>query len=251
MPAPIALQLYTLREAMEHNFKKVIKQVAKMGYAGVEPAGFPGTTPEKAGKLFKQLGLEVPCAHLAAPVGEHRQYTLDAANALGTTRIVGGFGPDNFDTTDKIKASCDAFNEASAVAAENGMTFGIHNHWWEFLQVDDRYAYEIMLEHLAPEVFFEVDVYWVQTAGPDPAAAVRQLGARAPILHIKDGPCDKDLPMTAVGEGQVDIPGVIEAGKDHTEWLIIELDRCATDMVEAVEKSYTYLVENGLGQGKE
>jgi sugar phosphate isomerase/epimerase len=235
---------------MESNFDGVVEQVAQMGYAGVEPAGFPGSSPEKAGKLFKNLGLEVPSAHLPMPIGDHKNSTLDAAHALDTTRLIAGFGPDNFETVDKIRAICETINEASAVANGHGMTFGYHNHWWEFLQVDGRYGYEIMLEHLSPEVFFEVDIYWVQTGGPDPAEVVSKLGSRAPILHVKDGPCDKDLDMTAVGEGKVDTAGVIQAGSEHTEWLIVELDRCGTDMVEAVEKSFSYLVDNGLGQGK-
>lgn len=251
MPAPVALQLYTVREAMNKDFEATVERVAEMGYAGVEPAGFPGTTPEKAARLFDSLGLSVTSAHLGVPVGEHRQYTLDTAHALGTTRIVSGFGPDRFETVDKIKAACDLFNEGAAVATDHGMTFGIHNHWWEFQKVEGRYVYEVMLEHLSPDVFFEIDVYWVQTGGPDPVSVVKRLGARAPLLHIKDGPCDKDLPMTAVGDGKVDIPGVVEAGHPHAEWLIVELDRCATDMFEAVQKSYDYLVRNGLGRGRE
>jgi sugar phosphate isomerase/epimerase len=47
--------------------------------------------------------------------------------------------------------------------------------------------------------------------------------------------------MTAVGEGTVDMPAVLEAAQAHAEWLIVELDECATDMMEAVDKSYRYL----------
>ncbi|SVD81570.1 uncharacterized protein METZ01_LOCUS434424, partial [marine metagenome] len=212
MPAPVALQLYTLREAANDDFEGVVRRVAEMGYAGVEPAGFPGSSPEEAGRLFRSLDLDVPSAHLGIPVGEHKQYSIEAAQAIGTARIVSGVGPSDLDTMDKIKSVCDRFNEASASAGEYGMTFGIHNHWWEFLKVDGGYVYETMLDNLVPEVFFEVDVYWVQTGGPDPAAVVRQLGARAPILHIKDGPCTREGDMTAVGEGIVDISAVVEAG---------------------------------------
>lgn len=249
MPAPIALQLYTLREAMAQDFEGVVRKVADVGYVGVEPAGFPGTTPEAAGRLFGELGLEVPSAHTPLPIGEQKQEVLDTMNALGSRRIVSGLGPDHFKTTDQIKASCDTLNEASAAAVEHGMTFGIHNHWWEFLQVEGRYVYQVMLEHLASEVFFEVDTYWVKTAGVDPAAVVRELGARAPLLHIKDGPCTKEAPMTAVGEGIVDFHSIAEAGGNIAEWMIVELDRCATDMMEAVEKSYTYLIGERLARG--
>ncbi len=250
MTAPIALQLYSIREELGANFESGVRRIADMGYAGVEPAGFPGTTQEQAAKLFAELDLAVPSAHVALPVGDAKQETLDTMRALGSTRIVSGLGPDNFQTMDLIKASCDKFNEASAVAIDNGMTFGIHNHWWEFSPMDGRLVYEIMLEHLAPEVFFEVDTYWVKTAGADPAAVVRELGERAPLLHIKDGPCAKGESMTAVGEGIMDFHSIVEAAGDTAEWMIVELDRCNTDMMQAVEKSYAYLTKENLAHGR-
>jgi hypothetical protein len=55
--------------------------------------------------------------------------------------------------------------------------------------------------------------------------------------------------MTALGEGVVDIPSVVAAGAGSTKWLIVELDHCATDMLEAVDKSYQYLIGKGLASG--
>jgi len=251
MPLPIALQLYSVREYTKEDFDATVRKVAGMGYAGVEPAGFPGSTPEAAGKLFKDLGLAVPSAHTSLPLGAQKNEVLDAMCAIGCQRIISGKGPSDFETLDKIKATCDLFNEASAVAQENGLAFGLHNHWWEYLKVAGagRYVYEVLLEHLDPAVFFQIDTYWVNTAGASSVDVVKKLGARVPLLHIKDGPCVKSEPMTAVGDGVMDFPPIVEAGKPHVEWLIVELDRCATDMLEAVEKSYQYLVQSGLGKG--
>jgi len=69
------------------------------------------------------------------------------------------------------------------------------------------------------------------------------------LLHLKDGPGNKEEPMTAVGGGIMDWPAVIGAAADTTEWVIVELDSCATDMTEAVAESYRYLTENGLATG--
>ena len=38
-PAPIGIQLYSLREALQDNFKGTVTKLAEMGYAGVEPFG--------------------------------------------------------------------------------------------------------------------------------------------------------------------------------------------------------------------
>ncbi len=251
MTSPIGLQLYSVREyAQEHGFEAAVRKVAAMGYIGVEPASFPGSTPEAAGKLFKELGLQVPGAHVALPVGDKKNEVLDAMRAIDCPRIISGKGPTDFETLDKIKATCDLFNQANQVARENGMAFGVHNHWWEYMQVNGRYVYQVMLEWLDPTIFFELDTYWIRTAGVDPAQVVREMGPRAPFLHIKDGPCVKGEPMTAVGDGSVDFPAIVEAGKPHTAWLIVEIDRCAGDMMEAVARSYAYLVGKGLAKGK-
>ena len=151
MTAPVALQLYTLRLAAQEDFEGIVRKVAEIGYVGVETAGFPGTTVE----------------------------------ALGITRIVAGLGPDQFASIEQIKESCDKFNEASANSAEKGFTFGIHNHWWEFQKVEGDLVLRHMLDHLSSDIFFEVDVYWAQTVGADPAGAIAELGGREE-LRIPD-----------------------------------------------------------------
>jgi sugar phosphate isomerase/epimerase len=105
-----------------------------------------------------------------------------------------------------------------------------------------------LLEHLSPDVFLEIDTYWVKTAGVDPAAVLREIGRRAPLLHIKDGPAVQEAPMTAVGAGVLDWPAVAEASS--AEWWIVELDRCATDIWEALQQSYTYLTGMRFVRGK-
>lgn len=244
MPAPIALQLYTVRDALAQDFDGVIRQIADMGYDGVETAGFPGTTPQAAARLFQELGLTVSSAHAPLPLGDRQGEVLETMAALGCQRLVCAYlSPDEYRGLDQIKRNCDMLNEANAVAVANGLSFGLHNHWWEFEPVEGQYPYHLWLEHLDPAVFFEIDTYWVKTAGLDPAAVVAEFGDRAPLLHIKDGPATKEEPMTAVGEGVMDFPAILRAAGDNPEWLVVELDRCATNMLEAVAKSYRTLRE--------
>lgn len=250
MLPPVALQLYSVREYAQTSFEAAVRRVAAMGYAGVEPAGFPGSTPEAAGKLFRELGLAVPSAHTALPLGEQEAAVIEAMDAIGCPRIISGMGPDAFSSVDQTKRTCDVFNQAAAVARAHGKAFGIHNHWWEYTLVEGHYPYQLMVELLAPDVFFEVDTYWVQTAGADVVSVLKELGGRAPILHIKDGPCVQTEPMTAVGSGSMDFPTILQAAGGVPQWLIVEQDRTAGDMMADVAASITYLVQNGLGRGK-
>jgi len=248
---PIGLQLYTLREALAEDFNRVIERVAAIGYAGIEPFGTPDN-PDKLAAQYHALGLQISSAHLPLLEGDNIAKTLAIAEAFGLERIVSMLFPDDFKTLDDVKRTCDRVNAAGRVAAEHGLTLAYHNHWWEFEPVEGQSPFPMMLQMLDPAIVFEVDVYWVQVAGFDPVEVVRDLGHRAPLLHIKDGPAETPpQSMVAVGEGAVDIPGVVQAGAGSTEWLIVELDRCATDMMEAVEKSFNYLAGEGFGRGRQ
>ncbi len=250
MTKPIALQLYTVREDLAKGFVGVMRKIADIGYVGIEPIlNIPGTTVPEAVRLFKQLGLEVPSAHAPLPLGENKNKVLDYMAAFDCHLMFPSTDRSKFKTIDGIKQVCDQFNEAHAVAAENGITIGVHNHWWEFQPVDGQNAFQVLLAHLDPGVVFQIDTYWVKTAGFDPAQVVTELGRRAPSLHIKDGPAVQDEPQLAIGDGVMDFVSIIQAAEGTAEWLVVELDHCATDMLEAVERSYRYLVEAGLARG--
>ena len=240
MKKKIGVQLYSVRNELGEDFDGVISKIAGMGYDGVELAGLPaGVTPEKAVKLFKSLGLGLSGGHMALPAGENKNKIIDDAKALGITTIIGGKGPNDFKTAELVKKSCEIFNEAANAAKDAGLRVAIHNHWWEFGKIDGRLVFDMMLEQLDPCVFFEVDTYWVKTGGSDPVSIVKSLGKRAPLLHIKDGPCVQGQPMLAAGKGSMDFPPILKVA-DHAEWMVVELDECATDMLEAVRESLVY-----------
>ncbi len=248
--APLALQLYTLREQLAQDFAGTLGQVARIGYVGVETAGLHGLNARAVKRLCADLGLAITSAHAPLPLGDQQVGVLEMMSDLGCTVLVsGGIGAERYRTLPDIERTCARFNEAHAVAARHGLRFGIHNHWWEFEPVEAQYPFKMLLARLHPDIFFELDTYWIQTAGLDPAAIIREFGARAPLLHIKDGPATKTEPMVAVGDGALDVPAVVRASR--AEWLIVELDRCTGDMLQAVERSYRYLTREGLAHGRQ
>ena len=254
MTSPIAIQLYSVRELMEKDFEGVIRRIAEIGYVGVETAGFPdGVSAAQASALFSDLGLTVAAGHMPLPLGEDQQKVIEMAGQLGLQRIISAYlPPEEYRDAASMMRTCARLNEAQQVTAAHGFSFGVHNHWWEFEAVDGVYPYQVWLEELDPAIFFELDTYWIQSAGIDPLEMVRLFGERAPLIHIKDGPAGSDTSasMVAAGEGAMDYAAIVSAGAEHTQWLIVELDRCATDMMVAVEKSYQYLVQEGLGHGR-
>ena len=249
MAAPIAIQLYTVRDLLAKNFKTVVTQIAEMGYVGVETAGFPGISVVEASDLFADLGLQVCSAHTQLPYGKQKNQVIELADALEISRVVSSTSRDDFNSIDSIKALCARWNEAAEVADEFDLELGLHNHWWEFSQLEGRMAFDVLMENLDERIFFQIDTYWVNTGGGDASQIVEKLGERAPLLHIKDGPCTQDSDMVAVGDGEMDFSQIVEASHGTSDWLIVELDRCETDIMEAVEKSYNYLVKHDLARG--
>ncbi|HEY0653151.1 MAG TPA: sugar phosphate isomerase/epimerase [Chryseosolibacter sp.] len=256
----IGLQLYTVREQIAQDARATLRRVAEVGFHGVETGFWPeGVSVEDAARLLREAGLNVFSAHCEIPVGEKKSEFLRMADAYGCKRMVWHGWPEDqrYKTADGIKQLTELYNDAGRFAKENGLSFGIHNHWWEFHnKIGDRYAYEVLLDGLERDIFFELDTYWLKTAGHDPAKIVKDFGARAPLLHIKDGPApyNDDLandqtPMTPAGQGSQDFPAIVKAANGNTEWMIVEMDRTATDVFEAIDQSYQYLVGNSLAIG--
>ena len=73
---------------------------------------------------------------------------------------------------------------------------------------------------------------------------------RAPMAAAVRSAIVRALSMEALGTGAMDIGSLIAAGGSNTQWVIVELDRCDTDMEEAVEKSINYLIKEGYGHGQ-
>ncbi len=246
---PIALQLYSLREEAQKDFAAVLSTVAEMGYVGVEFAGLHGMAPAAVKAIVDDLGLQVASAHMALPTADNAAQLIDECGALGVTKLISGFGPDQFANLDECQRTAEKFAAAVELLAGTDISFGMHNHWWEFKAIDGQMPEDIVL-NAVPGMFAELDVYWAQVGCGDAPGSVKRLADRCRLLHIKDGMVEPTNPMTAVGKGVLDMPAVIGAANlDVTEWMIVELDACATDMTEAVRDSYTYLVGNGLAKG--
>ena len=249
---PIALQLYTVREALAADWEGTLEKIAAMGYVGVESAGFGyAPSPEVAIAKIQGLGMEIMAAHAPLLTAENADELLGSLKMQGASRIVcAGMGRDQFGSVESVQGRVEVFNAANAIAKAAGAQFGVHNHWWEFANIDGRSGFDVMIDlGLDDDIFFELDTYWIQTSWLNAVEVVGKYSARTPLLHIKDGPTGKASNMVAVGDGVMDVAGVIAAGKG-AEWLVVELDRCDSDMMTAVEGSINYLVANGLGRGR-
>ncbi len=252
-PAKLSVQLYTVREQIKTDLPGTLKRVKEIGFEYVETAFWPdGISVQKAAQYLKDAGLSVSSAHIELPIGDKKQIFLDTAAAYHCNRMIWHGWPEDkrYSSVEGTMELISIYNESAKFAKDNGLQFGLHNHWWEYRnKVGGKFVYELLLEHLDKDIFFEIDTYWVKVAGQDPAAIVKKMGSRAQLLHIKDGPAiyrdtlaqDNPDPMTAVGKGTQNFPAIVKAADGNTEWMVIEMDKTAGDVFIALKESFDYL----------
>ncbi len=266
----LSVQLYSVREDAANDYEAMIRKIAAMGFMNVEPAGFPGTTVEKAAALFNELGLKAPSQHGQLPLGDAKQQIIEEAQTVGIKYIYTGCPPNypvSFQSLDGIKAVAEQFCEAADYAAKFDIQVGIHNHTFEMLDIDGKPAYEYFLEATPETVLWEADIYWVVAGGRIPTEFIKRLGSRATCLHFKDGTFDaddavlelkesanglvaKERKFLPAGAGDVDLLAAFKAVGPETKYIAVELDSYDGNMMEAVQESYTYLTQNGIATGR-
>jgi sugar phosphate isomerase/epimerase len=239
----IALQIWTIRDAMGSDPDEALRRVKAVGFSAVEIAPLPtGLTVHRLADSLDRHGLAVVSIHGDLPTPENiDQWALLARECRCSKVIWHGWPRDpRFDSLAGIRDLISACNEAGAIARDHGLKLGLHNHWWEFEPVEGERPIRLLHELLRPDIFWQLDVYWAQTGGADPAAVLAELSTRIGSLHLKDGPAVHGEPMTALGRGEVDVPRILRALAHPVDW-VIELDECATDPLDAARESRVYL----------
>jgi sugar phosphate isomerase/epimerase len=241
---PLALQLYTVRDQLAAGRSAVLKAIRDFGYGAVEPYDVR-TDPRALRADLDEAGLAVCSVHAPA-LGEDAGALLDGAGIVGAdTVIVPSVPAGRFADADAVAALARDLSQAAARAADRGLRFGYHNHAFELAPVAGRTGLEALADALDEGVLLEVDTYWAAVGGQDVPALLGRLGDRVRYLHVKDGPVTRDDPMTAVGAGRMPVAEVL-AACPSAEWHVVELDRCATDMLTAVRDSIAWLAGRGL-----
>jgi sugar phosphate isomerase/epimerase len=242
-PDPVALQLWTVRDAMASDADEALRRVKEAGFLAVELAPLPpGLTAERLAESLDRHDLGVVSVHGDLPTPANIDLWTRIARECRCTKIIWHGWPrdSRFDSLPGVRHLASECNQASAIARDHGLDFGMHNHWWEFEPVEGERPIRLFHESLHPEIFWQLDVYWAKTGGVDPADALTELMPRIGSLHLKDGPAVHGEPMTVLGRGIVDIPRILRSLDHPVDW-VIELDECAGDPLEAARESLAYL----------
>ena len=254
----IGVQLYTVRDQMKHNFDETIAKVAAIGYKEVEFAGYFKHTPQQVRATLDHSGLTAPSMHTDYPsLFEPFPQVVADSQVIGHQYIVCPWIDEKVrKTPDGWKRAAEVFNKAGEISKKAGIQFAYHNHHFEFVQVNGKYGYDILLEETDPSlVQMEMDLCWMTVAGQDPMKYFSRYPGRFPLVHVKDiknipqpkkagewAPFKNVVPnMTPVGSGSIHWKEIFahssEAGIKH---YFVEQDK-AEQPFESIKASYTYL----------
>lgn len=253
MATQIAAQLYTVREFLKTpaDIAQSLKRVREAGYESVQLSGLGPIEPSELKRILDGEGLSVCATHtgydrlrddLPGVVEEHRILECDYV-AIGSM-------PSSYRSAEGYAQFA---KEASAVARKmkaEGLTFGYHNHSFELERYGDRTGLEILYAESDPEVFTaEIDTYWIQHGGGDPAAWIRRVKGRSPVIHVKDMQIapNRQQVFAEVGEGNLNWPAILAAAREAgVKWYVVEQDVCRRDPFESLAISLKNLKGMGL-----
>ena len=243
--AGIALQLYTIRDAMATDVPGSLKKVADAGYKNLELAGyadgkFYGYSPVDFKKLVNDLGMEILSSHTNV---EAQGITLENAQKMAADHaqlnvkycIQPWIVEEARTTIDSYKKMVADWNKVGSIMKGQGIQFGYHNHNFEFDTVEGKIPYfDVILAELDKNlVTMEIDLFWTTKAGQNPIDIFKKYPGRFQLFHMKDM-YTKEAPyyttvgeddFAPVGEGVINFKEILAAGDiAGVKYLVVEQD---------------------------
>lgn len=235
---PIAVQLYSVRDDCAKDLPGTLAAIAKMGYEGVEFAGYYGYGAKDLRKLLDDNGLKCCGTHIGIDtlLGDELQRTIEFNQILGNKFLIVPWLPEKY--TNSRKAWLDTaklFNEIAAKVKPHKMRVGYHNHTHEFHPLDGELPWDTFFGNTVKDVVMQFDTGNAMHAGAKASDFLRKYPGRAITVHLKE--FSKSNPNAVIGEGDINWKEIFElcetVGK--TEWYIVEQETYAHPPLKTIE----------------
>lgn len=246
MSIPIGLQLYSVREDCKRDLPGTLAAVAKMGYDGVEFAGYHDRPADELRRMLDDLGLACCGTHIgmATLLGDELEPTIEFNRMLGNRYLILPSMPK--DRRDPKKAlwldNARVVNEIAERVRPHDMLVGYHSHSIDFKQADGQTLWDIFAANTRDDVVLQIDTGNAMSAGADPMDTFRQFPGRQVTVHLKgivmDPRASDGFDWTFAGEGDVPWADVFAACRTtgRTEWYIVEHENYPIPPLACVER---------------
>lgn len=243
MKIPIGLQLYSLREQTAQDYAGTLRSVARIGYSGVEFAGFSGLPAKNIRILLEETALKAVGSHV--PLEQLQNNLLEVIDYHLEIQCHYLICP--WATIESIEACwrvAEILEQIGETCANHGVMFGYHNHAHEFQKFDDQFILDLLLSRTSPaHVRLELDTGFAEISGVDSTTYIRNLRDRCPVIHLKDMLLGASNGTVEIGKGILDVPKIIKACEDSgVTWIVVEQEFFSRPALQSVMESYRYLM---------
>ena len=256
--------LYTVRDLMGQDAKATLKAVADIGYKYIEATDykdglFYGMKPAEFKAYLNSLGMEPISVHQGGVTLENADQLIADSKAAGFQYFVIPVPPmghfkfnvkeRSMGMSDEVVFINDVLNTIGEKCAAQGLKLLYHNHDFEFKPNGQGVvAMDYFLENTNPAwVNFQMDLFWVTTAGVDPVNYINKYPGRFKMWHVKDR--DEQGRFAPVGLGTIDFARILSyAETSGLEYYIVEQDMVFDGMqpLEAIKTSHDNLSKFGF-----
>lgn len=236
---PIGVQLYSVREDCKKDLPGVLRAVGKMGYNGVEFAGYYDYKAEDLRKLLDENKLKCCGTHTAIEtlLPDNFDKTVEFNKTIGNRFLIVPSLPKKYtESQAALRDTGKLFSELAEKAKKHEMRVGYHAHAGDFKVVDGKAAWEIIFDAANPDVVMQLDTSNCLAGGGDPIAILKKYPGRAITIHLKE---HGGKPGAVIGEGEVKWKEVLQLcdAAGTTEWYIVEQesygDKTPLDSIKA------------------
>jgi sugar phosphate isomerase/epimerase len=231
---PIAVQIYSIRAIAPKDLPGCLAEIKKIGYDGVEFAGFYNHPAAEVRKMLDGNGLKVAGSHTGINLllGDELQKTMEYNKIIGNKNLIVPSLPEKYRANiNAWKETADLFTDISNKVKSQGFVVGFHNHAVEFEKMEDQYPFDVLFGNASKDVKAQLDIGHCRRAGADPIQVIKKYKGRLVTVHVKEySPDNRDA---IFGEGIVpwkDIFKAVESDK-KVEWYIVEEEakKCSDD----------------------
>ena len=251
-PSALAVQMYTLREFTTTPLQigQTLRKVKKIGYDVVQLSALGKIDAKELAGMLKDEGLVCCATHVSLErLRDHSQEVIQEHQLWGCKyTAVGGYFPTSAGREDWV-IYARAYNDIARKYESSGLRLGYHNHSHELVRYDEKTALQVLMETFSPTVWMEIDTYWIQHGGGDPADWIAKAIGRIPCVHLKDMAIqlDRTQLMAEVGEGNLSWDRILAACRQAgVQWYIVEQDICQGDPFKSLEISLRNCRRMGL-----
>ncbi len=240
---PVGLQLYSLRKQCATDLPGMLAAVSKIGYKGVEFAGYHGRSAKELRQLLDDNGLVACGTHtpLESVQGDKLKETVEFNRVIGNKFLIVPWmtGKTKQEWLDKATL----FNELAAKVKPDGMHVGYHAHAHDFQKFDGESAWDLFFGNTRKDVIMQLDTSNCRDGGADPLTVLKEYPGRARSLHVK---ASGGGPDAVVGEDKINWPEIFAfcEGQGGTQWYVLEHES-SKDPLDAVKRSFAALQKMG------